>query len=212
VPSSDVVARVGADACRLAILYLAPWEQNNMNWSEDTLRGVERFLRRVEAASDNLTDDAPNSEQDVLINRLVADVTERLDGMKFNTAISAMMEFLNAFSGAPMPRRAYEVLIQVLNPFAPHLTEEMWEKLGHECTLVFEPWPTFDASKLVQTTATFAITINGKRVGEFVADLNATDADLTQIARDTVAAKLAGAEIIKTIVVPKKLVNFVVKK
>jgi leucyl-tRNA synthetase len=78
--------------------------------------------------------------------------------------------------------------------------------------LVFEPWPTFEASKLVQTTAVFAITINGKRVGEFVADLNATDADLAQIARDTVATKLNGAEIIKTIVVPKKLVNFVVKK
>lgn len=211
VPSSDVVARASADACRMAILYLAPWGQN-ANWSEDTLRGVERFLRRVEAASDNLTNDAPTAEQDVLINRLVADVTERLDGMKFNTAISAMMEFLNAFSGGKMPRRAYEVLIQMLNPFAPHLTEEMWEKLGHTETLVFEPWPTFDASKLVRTTATFAITINGKRVGEFVADLNATDADLTQIARDTVAAKLAGAEIIKTIVVPKKLVNFVVKK
>jgi leucyl-tRNA synthetase len=176
------------------------------------LRGVERFLRRVEAASDNLTDDAPNAEQDVLINRLVADVTERLDGMKFNTAISAMMEFLNAFSGGKMPRWAYEVLIQVLNPFAPHLTEEMWENLGHKEMLVFEPWPTFDASKLVQTTAVFAITINGKRVGEFVADLNATDADLAQIGRDTVAAKLAGAEIIKTIVVPKKLVNFVVRK
>ncbi len=212
VPSSEVVSRVGADACRLAILYLAPWEQNNMNWSEDTLRGVERFLRRVESVSDNLIDDALTDEQDVLVNRLIADVTERLDGMKFNTAISAMMEFLNAFSGGKMPRHAYEVLIQMLNPFAPHLTEEMWEKLGHSDMLVFEPWPTFDASKLVQNTTTFAVTINGKRVAEFVAGLNASNEELIAMARDTAGGKINGAEIIKTIVVPKKLVNFVVKK
>jgi leucyl-tRNA synthetase len=183
-----------------------------MNWSEDTLRGVERFLRRVENAFDGIEPDAPTAAQDVLINRLVADVTERLDGMKFNTAISAMMEFLNAFSGGKMPRRAYEVLIQMLNPFAPHLTEEMWEKLGHADMLVFEPWPTFDASKLVETTATFAVTVNGKRVAEFVADLNANNEELIALARAAAGAKLDGAEIIKTIVVPKKLVNFVVKK
>ena len=207
----DLVEKVGADAARVSVLSLGPWE-NNTVWTDGALAGVQRFLKRVENMSDNLTDDELTTEQEFLINRLIADVTERLDGMKFNTAISAMMEFLNAFSGGRMPRVAYEVLIQMLNPFAPHLTEEMWEKLGHTDMLVFEPWPTFDASKLVQTTATFAITINGKRVGEFVAGLNATDADLTQMARDTVGAKLAGAEIIKTIVVPKKLVNFVVKK
>ncbi|MBO4683224.1 MAG: leucine--tRNA ligase [Alphaproteobacteria bacterium] len=212
VPSSDVVARAGADACRLAILYLAPWEQNNMNWSEDTLRGVERFLRRVDAMSDNLTDDAPNAEQDKLMNRLVADVTERLDGMKFNTAISAMMEFLNAFSGGKMPRAAYEVLIQMLNPFAPHLTEEMWEKLGHKDMLVFEPWPTFDASKLVQTSVTLAVTVNGKRIGEFVAPVDATEPEIIAKAREVAGNKVDGAEIVKTIVVPKKLVNFVIKK
>jgi leucyl-tRNA synthetase len=176
------------------------------------MAGVQRFLKRVENLSDNLTDDALTPEQDILVNRLIADVTERLDGMKFNTAISAMMEFINEFPGGKMPRVAYEVLIQMLNPFAPHLTEEMWEKLGHADMLVFEPWPTFDASKLVETTATFAVTINGKRVAEFVADLNANNEELVAQARTAAGAKLDGTEIIKTIVVPKKLVNFVVKK
>jgi leucyl-tRNA synthetase len=78
--------------------------------------------------------------------------------------------------------------------------------------LVFAPWPTFDASKLVQTTTTFAVTINGKRVAEFTADLNASNEELIAMARDVAGAKINGAEIIKTIVVPKKLVNFVVKK
>lgn len=208
---ADLMESVGADAGRVAVLSLGPWE-NNVVWTDGAMAGVQRFLKRVENLSDNLTDDALTPEQDILVNRLIADVTERLDGMKFNTAISAMMEFINEFPGGKMPRRAYEVLIQMLNPFAPHLTEEMWEKLGHADMLVFEPWPTFDASKLVQTTATFAVTINGKRVAEFVADLNADNETLVALARAATGAKLDGVEIIKTIVVPKKLVNFVVKK
>ena len=208
---ADLMDAVGADAGRVAVLSLGPWE-NNVVWTDGAMAGVQRFLKRVENLSDNLTDDALTPKQDILVNRLIADVTERLDGMKFNTAISAMMEFLNAFSGGKMPRRAYEVLIQMLNPFAPHLTEEMWEKLGHTDMLMFEPWPTFDASKLVETTATFAVTVNGKRVAEFVADLNADNETLVALARAAAGTKLDGAEIIKTIVVPKKLVNFVVKK
>lgn len=208
---ADLMESVGADAGRVAVLSLGPWE-NNVVWTDGAMAGVQRFLKRVENLSDNLTDDALTPEQDILVNRLIADVTERLDGMKFNTAISAMMEFINEFPGGKMPRRAYEVLIQMLNPFAPHLTEEMWEKLGHADMLVFEPWPTFDASKLVQTTTTFAVTVNGKRVAEFVADLNADNETLVALARAATGAKLDGTEIIKTIVVPKKLVNFVVKK
>lgn len=208
---ADLMESVGADAGRVAVLSLGPWE-NNVVWTDGAMAGVQRFLKRVENLSDNLTDDALTPEQDILVNRLIADVTERLDGMKFNTAISAMMEFINEFPGGKMPRRAYEVLIQMLNPFAPHLTEEMWEKLGHSDMLVFEPWPTFDASKLVQTTTTFAVTINGKRVAEFVADLGANNEELVAQARAAAGAKLDGTEIIKTIVVPKKLVNFVVKK
>lgn len=207
----DLMESVGADAGRVAVLSLGPWE-NNVVWTDGAMAGVQRFLKRIENLSDNLTDDALTPEQEVLVNRLVADVTERLDGMKFNTAISAMMEFINEFPGGKMPRRAYEVLIQMLNPFAPHLTEEMWEKLGHADMLVFEPWPTFDASKLVETTTTFAVTINGKRVAEFVADLGANNEELVAQARAATGAKLDGVEIIKTIVVPKKLVNFVVKK
>ena len=212
VPSSDVVNRAGADACRLTILYLAPWEQNNMNWSEDALRGVERFLKRVEAFADNLTDDGLTDKQEKLVNRLIADITDRIENMKFNTSISAMMEFINEFPGGKMPRAAYEVLIQMLNPFAPHLTEEMWEKLGHKDTLVFEPWPTFDASKLVENDMTIVVSVNGKRVKDFVVPVDIAENDLINMAKQNATKQLDGATIIKTIVVPKKLVNFVVKK
>ena len=208
---TELLQSVGADVARVTILSLGPWK-NNTIWSDGALAGVQRFLKRVENFADNLTDEELSPEQDKLVNKLIADVTERIENMGFNTSISAMMEFINEFPGGKMPRRAYEVLIQMLNPFAPHLTEEMWEKLGHADMLVFEPWPTFDASKLVETTATFAVTINGKRVAEFVADLNANNEELIALARAAAGARIAGAEIIKTIVVPKKLVNFVIKK
>ena len=208
---NELLQSVGADVARVTILSLGPWK-NNTIWSDGALAGVQRFLKRVENFSDNLTDEPLTDAQDRLVNKLIADVTERISNMGFNTSISAMMEFINEFPGGKMPRAAYEVLIQMLNPFAPHLTEEMWEKLGHADMLVFEPWPTFDSSKLVETTKTFAVTINGKRIGEFDVDLKTSNEELIALARAVAGAKMDGAEIIKTVVVPQKLVNFVIKK
>ena len=208
---ADLVAAVGADAGRVAVLSLGPWE-NNVVWTDGALAGVQRFLKRVENLADNLTDGAMTAEQERLVNQLIADVTERIDGMRFNTAISAMMEYLNAFPGGTMPRAAYVALVQVLNPFAPHLTEEMWEKLGNGTMLAFSPWPTYDASKLAKTEMTIVASVNGKRAAEFTVSVDASEPEIIDMARNAAAAKLNGAEIVKTIMVPKKLVNFVVKK
>ena len=207
----EKVAEVGADAARVTVLSLGPWD-SNVNWSEGALAGVQRFLKRVENLADNLTDEPMTDDQERLMNKLIADATERLENMKFNTTISAMMEYINAFPGGTMPRPAYEALLQVLNPFAPHLTEEMWEKIGHDEMLVFTPWPTFDATKLVETSMTIVVSVNGKRAADFVVPVDADDATIVEAARAAAASKLADVEIIKTIVVPKKLVNFVVKK
>lgn len=207
----EKVAEVGADAARVTVLSLGPWD-SNVNWSEGALAGVQRFLKRVENLADNLTDAPMTADQERLMNKLIADATERLENMKFNTTISAMMEYINAFQGGTMPRPAYEALLQVLNPFAPHLTEEMWEKIGHDEMLVFTPWPTFDATKLVETSMTIVVSVNGKRAADFVVPVDADEATIVEAARAAAASKLADVEIIKTIVVPKKLVNFVVKK
>ena len=207
----EKVAEVGADAARVTVLSLGPWD-SNVNWSEGALAGVQRFLKRVEGLSDNLTDEPMTADQERLMHRLIADATDRLENMKFNTTISAMMEYINAFPGGTMPRPAYEALLQVLNPFAPHLTEEMWEKIGHDEMLVFTPWPTFDATKLVETSMTIVASINGKRAADFVVPADADEATIVDAARAAAANKLTDVEIIKTIVVPKKLVNFVVKK
>ena len=206
----EKLAEVGADTARTTVLSLGPWD-SNVNWSEGALAGVQRFLKRVENLANNLTDDEMTADQERLVHQLIADMTERLDGMKFNTAISAMMEFINAFNGT-MPRYAYETLLQMLNPFAPHMTEEMWEKLGHNEMLVFQPWPTFDAAKLVKTDMTIVVSINGKRSADFTISADADEPTIIATARDVVSNKLSGAEIIKTVVVPNKLVNFVIKK
>ena len=206
----EMVARVGADAARTTVLSLGPWD-TNVNWSDGALAGVQRFLKRVENMADNLTDDAMNADQERLVHQLIADMTERLENMRFNTAISAMMEFINQFNGS-MPRPAYEVLIQMLNPFAPHLTEEIWQRLGHDDMLVFQPWPTYDAAKLVKTTMTIVAAVNGKRAGDFQIAANASESEIIDAARDAASRRLDGAEIIKTIVVPNKMVNFVIKK
>lgn len=206
----EKVAEIGADAARTTVLSLGPWD-TNVNWSEGALAGVQRFLKRVENMADNLTDEPMNAEQERLVHQLIADMTERLENMRFNTAISAMMEFINAFSGK-MPRPAYEILVQMLNPFAPHMTEEIWERLGHKEMLVFQPWPTYDSAKLVKTDMTIVVSVNGKRAADFQISVDATNEELTVAAKAAAARKLEGAEIVKTIIVPNKLVNFVIKK
>lgn len=206
----EMVARVGADAARTTVLSLGPWD-TNVNWSDGALAGVQRFLKRVENMADNLTDEPMSAEQERLVHQLIADMTDRLENMRFNTAISAMMEFINQFDGK-MPRPAYDVLIQMLNPFAPHMTEEIWQRMGHSEMLVFQPWPTYDVSKLAKMSMTIVASVNGKRAAEFIVPVSASETDIISAARDAAAKKLAGADIVKTIVVPNKLVNFVVKK
>lgn len=208
---ADLVNSVGADAGRVSVLSLGPWENNSV-WTDGALAGVQRFLKRVENLSDNLTDAPMTAAQERLMNRLISDVTERIEGMRFNTAISAMMEYLNAFGGGTMPRPAYEALVRVLNPFAPHLTEEMWEKLGHDKMLAETDWPTFDASKLVETEMTIVASVNGKRAADFTVPVDIAEFALVDAAKKATGAKLENVEIIKTIVVPKRMVNFVVKK
>ncbi len=206
---SEKVDEIGADAARVAVLSLGPWE-NNVIWSEGTLSGVQRFLKRIENLSENLTDDVMTAEQERLTHQLISDMTERLENMRFNTAISAMMEYINAFDGV-MPRAAYEILIQVLNPFAPHITEEIWEKMGNSEMLVFKAWPKFDESKLKKTDMTIVVSVNGKRRGDFVVDVEAAETEIVELAKNVAGKFVEGVQIIKTIVVPNKMVNFVVK-
>ena len=204
VPASDAISRAGGDAVRLCINFLAPFEANR-DWSEDTLRGCEKFLRRVENFSDNLGGDT----DEFLMNDLIKKMSERIEGMQFNTAIAAMMEYINHFAGQ-MPRKNYETLIKVLNPFAPHLAEEMWEKLGHTEMLVFEPWPVADESKLVKQSVSVSVSVNGKFRGAVEVATDADENSVKEIAMP-VAQKYLVGDIVKIIFVKNKMINFVTK-
>ncbi len=211
VSSSTVTDRTGADAARTTILFLGPWELN-MIWSEETLSGVSRFLKRVEGLFDRVTIDAKmDNEQNRMMNQLVSDMTDRIDSMKFNTAIAAMMEYSNfLYKYDAVPTECYETLLKCLNPFAPHMCEELWEKLGHSDMLVFTPWPTFDPAALVSNTMTIVVSVNGKRRAEISVDTKIGRQELISNAREMVEKYLTG-DITNTIVVPNKMVNFVIK-
>ncbi|MCL2629108.1 MAG: leucine--tRNA ligase [Alphaproteobacteria bacterium] len=205
VKSYDVVGRAGADAARLTTLFLSPFEQNR-NWSDDTLRGCERFLSRVAALFDKVGGEM-DSEQERLMNQLAKDMGERIENMQFNTAIAAMMEYINNFSTG-IPRLCYEMLIMCLNPFAPHLAEELWEKLGNKDMLVFHSFPVADETKLAKKSMTIVVSVNGKRRAEIVVPLGAAENDVVSAAKNA-GDKFITGEVSRVIYVPNKMVNFV---
>ncbi|MDR3208586.1 MAG: leucine--tRNA ligase [Rickettsiales bacterium] len=204
---SEMVGRVGADAARMTVLSLGPWA-DNVNWSDGALLGAQRFLKRVESLADNLSD-SETAEHVRLRNQLAKDVGERIENMQFNTAIAAMMEYINAFSGGVMPRECYETLLHCLNPFAPHLAEEMWEKTGHSEMLVFAPFPVANESKLAKKEMTIVVSVNGKKRAEISVDVNESKEKIESLAKSAAAKYIAGG-VKKAIHVPNKMVNFVV--
>jgi leucyl-tRNA synthetase len=218
-----VVAEYGADSLRLYEMFMGPLEAVKP-WSMKGVEGVYRFLGRawrliVEEKAEQVRlerkvqDVAPTPEQAKLIARTVSGVTDDIEALRFNTAISKLMEFVNAFTAEDVrPRSAMETFTLLLSPLAPHLAEELWQILGHEQTLAYEPWPTYDPVLLKDEEVEIPVQINGKLRGRVVVPAGA-DAHATEAAARTderIAAMIAGKTIRKVIVVPGKLVNFVV--
>ena len=220
----DIVTEYGADSLRLYEMFMGPLEATKP-WSMSGVEGVSRFLGRVwrmivDERADEVTlhptisDATPDDDQLRILHRTIKAVTEDIDKLSFNTAISRLMEFTNALGQAdPRPRSLMEPFLLLLSPFAPHLAEELWCLLGHDGSLAYEPWPQFDESLLVTSTVEVPVQVNGKLRGKVTV---ATDADEATIqdaaaADEAVARFLAEKTIVKTIVVPGRLVNFVVK-
>lgn len=204
---SEKISEVGADVARLTALSLGPWDENVM-WTPGAEAGATRFLKRIEKFSDNLSDNE-TAEQARLRNQLTKDVGERIPNMQFNTAIAAMMEYLNAFGGDKMPRVCYETLLHCLNPFAPHLTEEMFEKIGHKDMLVFIPFPDVDEAALQKKDMLIIVSVNGKKRTEITVNISESKDGIESIAKSAAEKYIVG-EIKKAIYVPNKMVNFVV--
>ncbi|HEY2353979.1 MAG TPA: leucine--tRNA ligase [Gaiellaceae bacterium] len=214
----EIVDRYGADAVRLTILFMGPADQD-MEWTPAGADGIGRFLRRVWRLVHEVAAVAPASGEAGALtrkaNETIARVTDDvLRRYQFHTPISAVMELCNEISAAPDApdaRFATETAVSLIQPYAPHIAEELWGVLGHE-RLWEAPWPEADESQLVRAKFELVVQVNGKVRDRFEADASLGEEELVALARgsERVAAFLDGAEPRKTIVVPGKLVNLVV--
>jgi leucyl-tRNA synthetase len=209
VSPDTLVAAVGADSLRLYEMFLGPFDQP-VSWNNNGVVGMRRFLERVAdlAVSD---DTEPKSELETLMHQTVKKVTDDIENLKMNTAVSALMILLNECEKEDsVPRDAYEILLKLLAPFAPHLTHELWEQSGHQTELRLEKWPVADESKLKGTTAHITIQINGKMRGDIQIGVDTDKSAVENAAREAVAKYLEGKTVSRVVVVPNRLVNFVV--
>jgi leucyl-tRNA synthetase len=207
----DVVGRMGADALRVYEMFMGPFGQA-IAWSTDHMVGARRFLERVYCLRELV---AEGGEENALaLHQTIRKVTEDIDSFTFNTAISQLMILVNDMEKrTSLAQREYETLLTLLAPFAPHLTEELWEGLGHDTSVHPAHWPVYDPVIIAQAEVTIAVQVNGKLRGTFTMSPEATQEELLVSARalPTVAVHLEGKTMVREIVVPKRLVSFVVK-
>ena len=218
VNPDDVIRDYGADSLRLYEMFMGPL-QAVKPWSTKGVEGVHRFLKRANrlVTETPVVDRAMTKAEAKSLNAMVKKVGDDLEAMAFNTAISAMMVYVNeaedfAKSGG-LPREYLEKFVLCLAPFAPHLGEELWQFLGHADTLAYEPWPKFDPAALVEDEVEVPVQVLGKLRGRIRVPVAATPDEMEAAAKANadVAKFLEGKTIVKVIAVPKRMVNFVVR-
>ncbi len=223
VNPDDVVDEYGADSLRTYEMFMGPLNAS-IDWDDNGPSGVKKFLDRVWRTFVNDLDldpipsekvvDENDGKLDKIYNETVKTVTEHFEDLRFNTAISQMMVFMNACQKVDkIPREYAEGFVKLLAPVAPHMMEEIWQVFGHDESVQLAPWPTYDASKLVESTVEMAVTVNGKKRGTFTIakDASREDAQAAALALPHVKEFTDGKEIKKVIVVPNKIVNIVAK-
>lgn len=223
VNPDDVVAEYGADSLRTYEMFMGPLNAS-IDWDDNGPSGVKKFLDRVwrtfvndldldPIPSDKISDEN-DGKLDKLYNQTVKVVTDHFEQLHFNTAISQMMVFINACQKVDkIPREYAEGFVKLLAPVAPHMMEEIWQVLGHDESVQLAPWPSYDASKLVEATVEIPVMVNGKKRGIFTANKDASKDDLQKQALELEHVKefVDGKEIKKIVVVPNKIVNIVAK-
>ena len=220
VNPDDVIREFGADSVRMYEMFMGPLEISKP-WSTQGLIGVNRFLEKIWAVSEKpLVDEEPSNEIRKILHKTIKKVTEDTSSLYFNTAISAMMIFINDVSKLDkIPRSLWTDFVKMLSVYAPHLGEELWEKLGFgdstkaERTIAYEKWPEYNEEFCKDSDCTIMVSINGKMRDKFIAPINTPNAELEKIALETEGAKkfMEGKTPVKVIVVPNKLVNIVIK-
>ena len=213
VNPDDIVKAYGADTLRLYVMFIGDFEQAAV-WSDQAVKGCKRFLDKVwnlaESCSDSL-DYTPANE--AAVHKTIKKVADDIEAMKFNTAIAAMMTLVGEFQKNSCSRGDMKTLVTLLSPFAPHVAEELWELLGGEGFVCRQPWPTYDESKTVADTVQMAVQVNGKVRANIIVPADADNEAVTAAAQaDPKVRKFTdGMALVKTIVVPGRLVNLIVK-
>lgn len=207
----DIVAAYGADTFRLYEAFIGPFDQAAM-WSDESLMGVYRFVNKVYQLMKKVYD-IPMSEEDMrAMHKCIIEVSERIDQMKFNTAVSSLMTYVNYMSSKDkVPAEMYLNLLKLMSPFTPHLAEEMWARMGKNNSITVEPWPQGDKKLAEDSKVTYAVQICGKLRGtiEMPKDTAKEEVEKAALALDNVKRQLEGKTVRKIIVVPNKIVNIV---
>jgi leucyl-tRNA synthetase len=215
ITPDDVVRDYGADALRMYEMFMGPLEATKP-WNTQGLEGVYRFLGRVwrlycnEEGKLILDDSEPSAALLKALHQTIKKVGEDTETLAFNTAVSQMMIFVNEVTAQEKrPRKLLEPFVLALAPYAPHLAEELWEKLGRKQALAYEPWPRFDEALLKEDTVTIILQVNGKLRDrmDVPAEISREELEKIALANERVQEHLAGKQIKKIIVVPGKLVN-----
>lgn len=212
VNPSDVVEEYGADTLRLYEMFMGPLEVSKP-WNDSNVQGAKRFITRVW----NFFTEPENiiEEDDGKLTRIyhqtVKKVTNDFEALGYNTAISQMMIFVNeVYKAGRCPREFAEGLIKMFSCVCPHVGEEIWQRMGHDDTIAFEPWPVYDEAKTVEDTVEIAVQINGKTKGTLEIGKQDPKDEVIAKAKDVIADKLTG-NIVKEIYVPGRIVNIVMK-
>ena len=209
----DIIRDYGADTLRMYEMFVGDFEKA-APWSTQSIKGCRRFLERVCALESEVKEgDQYSPENESLMHKTIKKVSEDIETLKFNTAIAALMTLLNQFAEKGVNRAEFKTFITLLNPFAPHLTEELNEQMGGTEMLVRAPWPQYDESKTQDQSIDIAVQINGKVKSIVTIPADADEQAMLDIARadEKVAAALSGMQVVKTIVVKGKIINIVVK-
>ena len=213
VNPDDIVRDYGADAMRLYEMFIGDFEKS-APWSAQGIRGCKRFLERFAGLTDLVKGEGVTPALEKNMHKMIAKVTSDIDSMKFNTAIAAMMSFINdVYEAGTVTKDELGTFAKVLSPFAPHLAEEVWSVLGNTTLVSLEKWPEFDPAKTVDDTVEIALQVNGKLRGTMMSAKNAAKEELLAQAYEQprIAESVAGKSVVKEIVVPGKIVNIVVR-